>query len=68
MFKECRVLAYFQDEPTAGMDPYAKRFLWDLILSLIQEGRCIILTSHRYRSANGLCYKTTCRFIKMEIV
>ena len=36
-----------QDEPTAGMDPYAKRFLWDLILNLVEEGRCIVLTSHR---------------------
>ncbi len=37
-----------QDEPTAGMDPYAKRFLWDLILNLVEEGRCIVLTSHRF--------------------
>ena len=37
----------FLDEPTAGMDAYAKRFFWDLVLDLVEEGRCIILTSHR---------------------
>lgn len=36
-----------QDEPTTGMDPKARRFLWDCILSLIKEGRSVVLTSHR---------------------
>lgn len=36
-----------QDEPTTGMDPKAKRFLWNCILSVIKEGRSVILTSHR---------------------
>lgn len=36
-----------QDEPTTGMDPKARRFLWDCILSIIKEGRSVILTSHR---------------------
>ena len=40
----------FQDEPTTGMDPHSRRFLWNLILSLIQDGRSIVLTSHRYAS------------------
>ena len=42
------VLFFFQDEPTTGMDPHSRRFLWNLILSLIQDGRSIVLTSHRY--------------------
>ncbi|NWY05107.1 ABCA1 protein, partial [Nothoprocta ornata] len=38
----------FLDEPTTGMDPRARRFLWDCILSVIREGRSVVLTSHRY--------------------
>ena len=38
----------FLDEPTTGMDPHSRRFLWDLILSLVESGRSVILTSHRY--------------------
>lgn len=36
-----------QDEPTTGMDPHARRFLWNLILEIINDGRSVILTSHR---------------------
>lgn len=36
-----------QDEPTTGMDPKARRFLWNLILDLIKTGRSVVLTSHR---------------------
>ncbi|KAL2079022.1 hypothetical protein ACEWY4_024766 [Coilia grayii] len=36
----------FLDEPTTGMDPKARRFLWDCILSVIRQGRSVILTSH----------------------
>lgn len=36
-----------QDEPTTGMDPHARRFLWNLILDIIKDGRSVILTSHR---------------------
>ena len=38
----------FLDEPTTGMDPHSRRFLWDLILDLVRGGRSVILTSHRY--------------------
>ncbi|KAI2659243.1 Phospholipid-transporting ATPase ABCA1 [Labeo rohita] len=38
----------FLDEPTTGMDPKAKRFLWNCILSVIREGRSVVLTSHRF--------------------
>lgn len=40
-----------QDEPTTGMDPKARRFLWDCILSIIKEGRSVVLTSHRWVAA-----------------
>lgn len=35
------------DEPTSGMDPVARRHLWDALNSVRDTGRCIILTSHR---------------------
>ena len=38
----------FQDEPTTGMDPKAKKLVWDCLLSAKQSGHAIILTSHRY--------------------
>ncbi len=37
-----------QDEPTTGMDPATRRFLWDVLTTIINEGRSIVLTSHRY--------------------
>lgn len=36
-----------QDEPTTGMDPQARRMLWNTIVSIIREGRAVVLTSHR---------------------
>uniref|UniRef100_A0A3Q3Q5W3 ABC transporter domain-containing protein n=1 Tax=Monopterus albus TaxID=43700 RepID=A0A3Q3Q5W3_MONAL len=44
-----------QDEPTTGMDPKARRFLWDCILSVIKEGRSVILTSHSMEECEALC-------------
>ncbi|XP_053393737.1 ATP-binding cassette sub-family A member 2-like isoform X2 [Mercenaria mercenaria] len=45
----------FLDEPTTGMDPHSRRFLWDLILSLIKDGRSVILTSHSMEECEALC-------------
>ncbi|KAF5910024.1 ATP-binding cassette sub-family A member 1-like isoform X1 [Clarias magur] len=45
----------FLDEPTTGMDPKAKRFLWDCILSVIKEGRAVVLTSHSMEECEALC-------------
>uniref|UniRef100_A0A8C9VRP3 P-type phospholipid transporter n=1 Tax=Scleropages formosus TaxID=113540 RepID=A0A8C9VRP3_SCLFO len=45
----------FLDEPTTGMDPKAKRFLWNCILSVIKEGRSVILTSHSMEECEALC-------------
>ena len=36
------------DEPSTGMDPGARRLLWDALSSVRTSGRSIILTSHRY--------------------
>ncbi|XP_041634758.1 phospholipid-transporting ATPase ABCA1-like isoform X2 [Cheilinus undulatus] len=45
----------FLDEPTTGMDPKARRFLWDCILSVIKEGRSVVLTSHSMEECEALC-------------
>jgi len=45
----------FLDEPTSGMDPRARRFLWDMITANVREGRCVILTSHSMEECDALC-------------
>lgn len=45
----------FLDEPTTGMDPKARRFLWNCALSVIKEGRSVILTSHSMEECEALC-------------
>ncbi|KAJ7993337.1 hypothetical protein DPEC_G00271380 [Dallia pectoralis] len=45
----------FLDEPTTGMDPKAKRFLWNCILNVIKDGRAVVLTSHSMEECEALC-------------
>uniref|UniRef100_A0AAY5L571 ABC transporter domain-containing protein n=1 Tax=Esox lucius TaxID=8010 RepID=A0AAY5L571_ESOLU len=45
----------FLDEPTTGMDPKAKRFLWNCILTVIKDGRAVVLTSHSMEECEALC-------------
>jgi len=45
----------FLDEPTTGMDPKARRFLWDSILKITKEGRAVVLTSHSMEECEVLC-------------
>ncbi|NWS66211.1 ABCA2 protein, partial [Crotophaga sulcirostris] len=45
----------FLDEPTTGMDPKARRFLWNLILDVLKTGRSVVLTSHSMEECEALC-------------
>ena len=45
----------FLDEPTTGLDPQAKRNLWNLVKDLNDEGMTIVLTTHNMEEAEYLC-------------
>jgi len=46
----------FLDEPTSGVDPASRRFMWSLIATTMQ-GRSVILTTHSMEECEALCDK-----------
>ena len=45
----------FLDEPTTGLDPQARRHVWDIVQSIKKKGKTIILTTHYMEEAQTLC-------------
>jgi len=45
----------FLDEPTTGLDPQARRNLWELIQQIKQSGKTVVLTTHYMEEAEILC-------------
>jgi ABC-2 type transport system ATP-binding protein len=53
LVNEPRVI--FLDEPTTGLDPQARRNLWELVRSLREEGATVVMTTHYLEEAEVLC-------------
>lgn len=49
----------FLDEPSTGVDPQAKRFMWNIVskISTQQKKSAVILTTHSMEEAEALCTK-----------
>jgi ABC-2 type transport system ATP-binding protein len=47
----------FLDEPTTGLDPQSRLFLWDQIEALRDAGTTILLTTHDMAEADRLCHR-----------
>ncbi len=45
----------FLDEPTTGLDPQARRNMWDLVRDIQRQDRTVVLTTHYMEEAEELC-------------
>jgi ABC-2 type transport system ATP-binding protein len=48
-------IVFFMDEPTTGLDPQARRNLWELVQTTRDKGVTVILTTHYMEEAELLC-------------
>ena len=44
-----------QDEPTSGVDPSARQFLWTVVRRLVEAGQSVLLTTHSMAECEALC-------------
>ncbi|MCG6931982.1 MAG: ABC transporter ATP-binding protein, partial [Desulfofustis sp.] len=45
----------FLDEPSTGLDPQSRRYLWDIVKDIKEAGKTVILTTHSMEEAQILC-------------
>ncbi|EAW50589.1 hCG18626, isoform CRA_b, partial [Homo sapiens] len=45
----------FLDEPSTGMDPVARRLLWNMVTKTRESGKAIVMTSHSMEECDALC-------------
>lgn len=45
----------FLDEPSTGMDPHARRAIWDILAEARQQGKTLLLSTHNMEEAQQLC-------------
>jgi ABC-2 type transport system ATP-binding protein len=45
----------FLDEPSTGLDPQARRNLWDIVQAIRDDGKTVVLTTHYMEEAQALC-------------
>jgi len=45
----------FLDEPSTGLDPQSRRYLWDIVDEIKADGKTVIMTTHSMEEAQYLC-------------